>query len=984
MEKRILKKIFPILLTLLLMTLLSTVAASATEVGESCTHPSPDATGICADCQTQLVAKVTIGDATTYYADLVDAVAAANGQTATVDMLADYALPAATASGAPAPLAITGGTITFRTNGHMVKIVREAGQSEFTYRTPFEIKNATFHMNAEGTNWKIETNRSFTYLISCNEAEFTLTGGHFENAAEGSPSFLELHKTNAQVSDVSVSGNFYYAVTTYNANVQLRNLTIDQTYDNTVSSYAETKMEIISGTYAKVQYNSPTTSSPASDLFKVFSKGSTILMQDGTPAEESDVTPQKNDETNRDFSIRNITVTPCTHTGETSAQNIQAGTHRVVCANCDHELRDEACAGGTATCTSTAVCTACSTAYGEMDAANHASEAYNAYTNGNGTHDLYHSCCNAPGDTDVSCTYAEDSLICTLCGGADLGEHLTNAAAEFTAAVNAKIATLEAREDLDDTAKAEITQRYQSILDSRIDIFSSAPTPDALEFAKNQEIILLDIWEGLFNYEAAIMLNTANLTQADLMYLKIVSSSIIQRVGPLSNTGDLNLLRSAVDTLNAALDYSVDCMELFMHINSRPNFEVVFGESIDELKEMLFGSRYIEPTAPYSGMMSNVSGIIYFGEQMNALEVGKAMAYAFNEVWKIAVQHLENVILEDEAAFMQVIEGCAMILEGMGSSLMNSPEEPTLARATKLAEEAKVQMTYVFYMIQDVNISLGESIKINYYISKPEGDSQQHTAQITFSINGYTQTVNGVTEGDRVKFVFDGIAPQWMGDTITAVLSINGTVIQTADYSVIRYLEKLMGTPATELGMSEEQYDAMYALVGDLVVYGGAAQVFTGHNTDALVSEGMTGTEFQTIQSTDAQKTDEGGEGGITFTAATVFFDSVNALMFKFTAADLSDVTFTVKVNDGTESEISYVDNGDGTYTIATDGILAQQFDDIYTVTAYRNGEKAATLTYSVKSYVYAKQTDDGHMAALAKALYNYGIAAKAYQAITQ
>ena len=44
------------------------------------------------------------------------------------------------------------------------------------------------------------------------------------------------------------------------------------------------------------------------------------------------------------------------------------------------------------------------------------------------------------------------------------------------------------------------------------------------------------------------------------------------------------------------------------------------------------------------------------------------------------------------------------------------------------------------------------------------------------------------------------------------------------------------------------------------------------------------------------------------------------------------------------------------------------------------NGEFLQTLTYSVNSYAYAMQ-DNANMKALANALYNYGVAAKAYTA---
>ncbi len=272
----------------------------------------------------------------------------------------------------------------------------------------------------------------------------------------------------------------------------------------------------------------------------------------------------------------------------------------------------------------------------------------------------------------------------------------------------------------------------------------------------------------------------------------------------------------------------------------------------------------------------------------------------------------------------------------------------------------------------EVNISLGRDIKVNYYIDAVSFT----TLEMRFSVNGYTKTVQGVPDGDQYKFTFDGIAPHWIGDTITAEILIDGKVAKTQDYSVKEYLNELKNRTASELGMSEDKYNAMITLINDLLVYGGAAQTYKEHNTGALTSSGITGSTFTDV--TESDTTVQNGK--VTFTSATVFFDSVNRLKFKFTASDIANVTFKVQVNGGEAADIGYVSNGDGTYTITTGAIYAYCFDDVYTVTAYVGGEADAVLTYSVKSYVYAKQGEAGNIAALVKATYSYGLSAKAYR----
>ncbi len=278
-----------------------------------------------------------------------------------------------------------------------------------------------------------------------------------------------------------------------------------------------------------------------------------------------------------------------------------------------------------------------------------------------------------------------------------------------------------------------------------------------------------------------------------------------------------------------------------------------------------------------------------------------------------------------------------------------------------------VMMEYRSGYFEDLNISLGKDITVHYYAGK----SNLVSPEVRFTLNGYTQTVKGVLVGDQYKFSFDGVAPHWIGDTITAELLVGGETADTKnDYSVLTYLNNIKSKSATQLGYSEAKHAAMVALVNDLLLYGGAAQEYKGYNTDALVSDGVTAAEFATLEDTDKAVTQESTV--VTFKSATVFFDSTNALYFRFTAADTAGLTFKLGVNGGEAAEVAFVPDGEG-YLIKTDAIYATGFDDVYTLTAYVGDTEDATLTYSVKSYVYSKQGDEGAIAALAKATYTYG-----------
>ena len=79
-------------------------------------------------------------------------------------------------------------------------------------------------------------------------------------------------------------------------------------------------------------------------------------------------------------------------------------THTGTCS-CG-QTKTESCSGGTATCTDKAICDVCKTAYGTVDANNHASEETSYIDKDGETHTKIHSCCNAVIET-VSHTFGE-------------------------------------------------------------------------------------------------------------------------------------------------------------------------------------------------------------------------------------------------------------------------------------------------------------------------------------------------------------------------------------------------------------------------------------------------------------------------------------------------------------------------------------------------------------------------------------------------
>ena len=280
--------------------------------------------------------------------------------------------------------------------------------------------------------------------------------------------------------------------------------------------------------------------------------------------------------------------------------------------------------------------------------------------------------------------------------------------------------------------------------------------------------------------------------------------------------------------------------------------------------------------------------------------------------------------------------------------------------------------------LTSASLTLGQSLALNYYATL----TPAHTAaQMRFTYHGETITVDGIldeTTGEY-KFTLGRIPPQCMGDTVKAELILvaedgTETVLDVKEsYSIRRYCDDAL--------TANPENETLTTLLADLLAYGDAAQDYANYNEDTPVSEGFTVTpsEWQEVTDTDFTLSDKTREE-LCFTAAGVRFGYVNRLYFKLKAADLTGVTVTVNGKTYTAEDLTLVEDTADTYILYTDAVYATEFDKIFTAELTVDGEVIQTVTYSVKSYVFAKQNGNDDMAALAKALYNYGRSALAYK----
>ena len=137
--------------------------------------------------------------------------------------------------------------------------------------------------------------------------------------------------------------------------------------------------------------------------------------------------------------------------------------------------------------------------------------------------------------------------------------------------------------------------------------------------------------------------------------------------------------------------------------------------------------------------------------------------------------------------------------------------------------------------IISVSLSLDENIIGIFRTSATNDDG----SFLKISHNG---KVSKITSNYGGVFSYTDVAPQNIGDELTAALyAKDGSQIgYPVTFSVKSYLKVLLSVDYETSGCeSEMKYTAMRELADNLLNYGSAAQIYTGHNTDALANAGL-------------------------------------------------------------------------------------------------------------------------------------------------
>ncbi|MBR4287863.1 MAG: leucine-rich repeat domain-containing protein [Clostridia bacterium] len=368
-----------------------------------------------------------------------------------------------------------------------------------------------------------------------------------------------------------------------------------------------------------------------------------------------------------------------------------------------------------------------------------------------------------------------------------------------------------------------------------------------------------------------------------------------------------------------------------------------------------------------------------------------------------------------EATFPE--EDMNLVVSGSGSVICSAPLKKVLP---ELAIDATVvdglhEATWNCISIIARSFSLHSSINANIYaeIDSPE---KAANSMMRFTMNGKETTVKATLDsGSTYKFVFEGIAPQCMGDTIQAELIVDGMVWDIESFSLRTYCDDIFTMSAKELGYTTTApHEALKTMIVDLLNYGAMAQKYQNYKTDALVNDGIAAADIameslaeweNPLSSEDWDKVLSESDGTAWFKGANVWFDNENRLYIKFAvAADIAKTNLFVRIHDTTANEYKdYVapqfdDLSNDVYAVFSEPISVCDFSHKFEITLYsvgidENGQRVETIhhvlsKYGINSYIYSMQNKldaEGklsNMALLARACYCYGVSASEFQSL--
>ena len=286
--------------------------------------------------------------------------------------------------------------------------------------------------------------------------------------------------------------------------------------------------------------------------------------------------------------------------------------------------------------------------------------------------------------------------------------------------------------------------------------------------------------------------------------------------------------------------------------------------------------------------------------------------------------------------------------------------------------------------VKGVNLTLSDDLIVKIHTDVSSDDGGMLIVDFCGNVTKLTDNYNGT-------FCYVGVAPKNFADQMTVkLLSADGEtqIGEEKTFSVRSYLESLLQMDYSISGSQTQlKFSAMQELAVDLLNYGAAAQIYSDYKTDDLADKNLTAEQKALASAPKATESPLTLVNGNDWVGAGVRFDTKLGLYFVFAAESVDGVTATVN-DEQVEIEDYPLDGVQGGRIIRYNGFNAINMNEPVTARLFGLGEGEQSLTYSVASYVMAKNDlsenateEQKNLAKLVNATYAYGYSAVAYAA---
>ncbi len=390
--------------------------------------------------------------------------------------------------------------------------------------------------------------------------------------------------------------------------------------------------------------------------------------------------------------------------------------------------------------------------------------------------------------------------------------------------------------------------------------------------------------------------------------------------------------------------------------------EIAFGELIGELPEVPQKDGYVGVWSIDGAEITAESHYNYFGDRKvvvtyTAIDYtitinradGEVETLTFNDLTKTDV--LASIALTEDDLFFAYSwqEALPEVLEFRDYTLV------------EVATEVPANTRIISY-----SVSIGVNFTMNVYV-EVVGD----VPSMKFVMGGREVVANGVLVDVTIgKYVYKltDIKASELAEEFTATLFIGERVIDSVDYSVEAYLNKL--------ALREDLSEELKTLIADVIVYGQKAEEIAGKESGIQEIDGLVASEFEELTESD-EKTSSSKHEDVAITNVHVEHGETAKIAVVFRAVDATNVTVTV---NGEEVEFALVEDAVGIYKVVTGDLFVTNTDVDYVVRILVDGTEIQWVVYDYNSYIYEVQDDeDNEFIDLVKAIYNVSKSAKAY-----